>query len=114
MSTEQLTKLALGLKIKEIRISRGISQKDLARELNITPSRLSNWENGVSSPDFSHLPDLSLNLGCSIDFLLGVTFNDNYADLIGGYELLNEKGRKKAVEYINDLVEIEKYRYGNK
>lgn len=112
MSNEQLTKLSLGLKIKEIRMKRGISQKDLAKELGISPGRLSNWENGASFPDFKYMPELSCVLGCSFDYLLGINFNNRYDELIGGFELLNDKGREKAIDYINDLAQINKYCYG--
>lgn len=112
MSNEQITKLSVGLKIKEIRLKRGISQKGLAKMLGISPGRLSNWENGASFPDFKYLPELSCSLNCSFDFLLGINFNNRYDELIGGFELLNDEGRAKVIEYINDLAEIKKYCYG--
>ena len=112
MSNEQITKLSLGLKIKEIRMKRGISQKNLAQMLGISPGRLSNWENGASFPDFKYMPELSCALGCSFDYLLGINFNNRYDELIGGFELLNDTGRAKAIEYIKDLSLIRKYCYG--
>lgn len=38
----------IGLKIKELRKERGITQERLAEYLNISPQAVSKWENGVS------------------------------------------------------------------
>lgn len=112
MSEKEISKLAIGLKIKELRASRGISQKQLADLLDIAPGRLSNWENGVAYPDFKYLVDLALNLKCSFDFLLGIKLDKQYGDLLFYFELLNDAGRKKVIEYAEDLIEINKYKYG--
>lgn len=112
MSEKEISKLAIGLKIKELRASRGISQKQLADLLGITPGRLSNWENGVAYPDFKYLVDLALNLSCSFDFLLGIKLDKQYGDLLFYFELLNDAGRKKVIDYAEDLIEINKYKYG--
>lgn len=37
--------------IKHFRLMRGLSQKQLAEMLHRTPNVISNWENGVNSPD---------------------------------------------------------------
>lgn len=37
--------------IKHFRLLRGLSQKQLAEKLHRTPNVISNWENGVNSPD---------------------------------------------------------------
>lgn len=112
MSEKEISKLAIGLKIKELRASRGISQKQLADLLGIAPGRLSNWENGVAYPDFKYLVDLAFNLNCSFDFLLGIKLDQQYGDLLYFFELLNDKGRKKVIDYAEDLIEINKYKYG--
>lgn len=112
MSEKELIKLAIGNKIKELRTSRGISQKELAANLGISAGRLSNWENGINYPDFKFLVDLALNLNCSFDFLLGIKLDEQYGDLLYYFELLNDLGRKKVIDYAEDLIEINKYKYG--
>lgn len=112
MSEKEISKLAIGLKIKELRASRGMSQKELADSLGIAPGRLSNWENGVAYPDFKYLVDLAKELNCSFDFLLGLKLDEQYGDLFYYFELLNDIGRRKIIDYASDLIEINKYRYG--
>ena len=112
MSENEISKLAVGLKIKELRMSRGKSQRDLANALGISPGRLSNWENGVAYPDFKYLVDLAKELNCSFDFLLGLKLDSQYGDLFYYFELLNDEGRQKIIDYAADIIEIKKYLYG--
>ena len=45
-------------RVRYYRALRKIEQKELARQLNITPNSVSNWECGRSRPDVSLLPEL--------------------------------------------------------
>ena len=45
-------------RVRRYRTLRKIEQKELARQLNITPNSVSNWECGRSRPDVSLLPEL--------------------------------------------------------
>lgn len=45
----------LNEKLKEIRILRGLTQKDVAKALNISVSTLSEYENGKYDPSLSRL-----------------------------------------------------------
>ena len=45
-------------RVRHYRTLRKIEQKELARQLNITPNSVSNWECGRSRPDVSLLPEL--------------------------------------------------------
>lgn len=61
----------IGEMIKQYRERKGITQKDLAERLSVTPQAVSRWENGVSIPDVDVLPKLANLLHISIDGLLG-------------------------------------------
>ena len=41
----------IGLKIRELRKKRGITQERLAEYLNISSQAVSKWENGTALPD---------------------------------------------------------------
>lgn len=56
--------------LKERRTSLGITQEELAKELNVSRSAISNWEIGRNYPDIQTLIDLSKILDVSLDFLL--------------------------------------------
>lgn len=60
-------------KIKELRISRGLTQNDIAIELGLSQSTVAMWENGKNVPSSSVLPKLSKILGCTIDELFDDT-----------------------------------------
>lgn len=63
-------KETLGHRIARLRVSHGMTQERLAREMSVTPQSVSKWENDVCAPDISGLPRLSRLLGTSIDELL--------------------------------------------
>ncbi|MBI9100041.1 MAG: helix-turn-helix transcriptional regulator [Spirochaetaceae bacterium] len=67
MNTEQIGKL-----IRQLRLEKDMTQKDLAKILNITDQAVSKWERGWGLPDISLLPRLSESLGVNLnDMLLG-------------------------------------------
>lgn len=49
----------IGNKIKELRYSKGMSQKDIAEKLGITSQAVSKWKNDSSLPEMTMLPDIA-------------------------------------------------------
>ena len=47
----------------------GYTQEQLAERLGITGQSISKWENGISNPDISVLPDLAKALGVDVNSL---------------------------------------------
>lgn len=66
-------KLALGSKIKQLRLQKGITQDTLAKALNVSYQTVSKWENETSMPDIQLLPELAVYFGCSIDELFDLS-----------------------------------------
>lgn len=60
-------------KIKELRISKNLTQQQLADELHVTKQAISKWEKGKSIPDITSVELLSSFFGVSADYLI----NDN-------------------------------------
>ncbi|MGN0814521.1 MAG: helix-turn-helix domain-containing protein [Candidatus Coproplasma sp.] len=60
-----------GQRFARLRKNKGLTQEDIASKINITAQAVSKWENDISSPDISILPELSTLLGVSLDELLG-------------------------------------------
>ena len=58
------------MKIKEIRIKKGITQSELAEKLQITQGAVSQWEQGLSIPKADKLVEIASVLECSVDDLL--------------------------------------------
>lgn len=59
------------MRIKDLRIKEGMTQKSLARLLNTTGQTILNWENGLYSPNVKQLIQLANIFNCSIDYLVG-------------------------------------------
>ena len=54
---------------------RGITQKELASQLNIAPSTVSSYVQNTREPDFATLKSLAIYFSVSIDYLLGCRTN---------------------------------------
>ena len=57
-------------KIKELRISKNLTQQQLADQLHVTKQAISKWEKGKSVPDITSVELLSSFFGVSTDYLI--------------------------------------------
>ena len=60
----------LGDNLKRIRTEKGISQGDIARELEVDKSFVSNIENGKTNPTLATIAKIAKAIGVSVDELL--------------------------------------------
>ena len=65
MNAEKTGKL-----IRDIRIKKGMTQKELAAAINVTDKAICKWENGHGCPDITLLPQLSKVLEIDIQSIL--------------------------------------------
>lgn len=66
-----------GALIRRLRLEGGLTQKQLAEQLRISPKTVSKWEVGQGCPDVTLLPDLSAALGVGLDSLLTGNLEEN-------------------------------------
>ncbi len=59
-------------RIKQVRQMREMRQQDLAKEVGVTQSTLSHWENGIYEPDISAIRKMCAVLNVSAEYLLGL------------------------------------------
>lgn len=59
-------------RLRELRIEKGLSMKQLAKALDTTDAAISNWENNINEPKISYLKLIALYFGVSTDYLLGL------------------------------------------
>ena len=64
-------KVIIGLKIKELRTDKGITQKELANALGVTEQAISRWENQTCCPDLSLIVPIARYFSVSTDELFG-------------------------------------------
>lgn len=57
------------MRIRALREACGIQQRELANEMGVLQSAVSNWESETALPRSRQLPQLARLLGCTIDEL---------------------------------------------
>lgn len=61
-----------GLRLKELRLSKGITQEKLAAKLGLTKASISGYENNTAFPQIDILSRMALIFGVSTDYMLGI------------------------------------------
>jgi len=106
-----------GEKLYRLRVERGIYQKQLAVYLHVSVGTISNYENGIHSPDLKTLSKLASYFQVSADYLLDRTdyispVNDLDRELIDQYTAgdimnaileLSPESRQDLVKYLTML-----------
>lgn len=64
-----------GIKIRQLRTQKDLSQAALAAQLGVSKSVISSYENGVHLPPYDVLVRIARIFGVSTDYLLGVPGN---------------------------------------
>ncbi len=67
----------IGMKIKELRKEKDMTQEKLAEYLNVSFQAVSKWETGVASPDLSMIVPLARLLDVTTDELFGLVNNED-------------------------------------
>lgn len=92
--------------IKKQRIRLGLSQDELAKKINVGgKSTVSNYENGVSKPDYDILITLSKLFNCTTDYLLGLTAYPNSEVVnLAAHRMEVEVSPEKALEVLTKAI----------
>lgn len=94
--------------LKELRESRQISQQDLARDLKVSPSAVSNWESGKRQPDTAMIITIAEYFNVSADVLLGRDYKTRKRSDNAKEHNLDENEVKNLVE---KLMKVDKSYY---
>ena len=111
------------LRIKELRIESGLTQKEFAEKIGSTSKNIWAYENNVAVPPLDVLSRMSDFFGCSIDFLTGRTDDfgnvtvyqqtDNVASLSSDEQRIIDYIRKNpphnATEWMALYAELPRY-----
>lgn len=58
------------MNLKKLRMSKNLTQKDLAKKLKVERTTVTMWENGHSTPNLQTLKKIAQILDCTIDDLI--------------------------------------------
>ena len=89
----------LNERIKELRLANGLTQVELAKDLNVTKQCVSNWENNNIQPSVDMLIKLAKYFSVSCDYLLGIE-NGKYLDVSN----LTDMQVSHIRQIINDIL----------
>lgn len=59
-------------RIYELRIEKGLSQANLAKEIGVTQKSIDFWEKEINEPKATYIINLAVFFGVSTDYLLGI------------------------------------------
>lgn len=93
-----------GTLIAELRKEAGFTQKSLAEALHITDKAISKWERGLSLPDISLLPKLSLLLDADMSLLLAPDGKHPHEGWNGLIDLRNSNVDISQIVYDKPMV----------
>lgn len=65
--------MSLGTRIASMRGYRRLTQEQLGGMVGVSKQTMSGWEHGRSRPDADNIRSLCIALGCSADYLLGLS-----------------------------------------
>ena len=105
------------MKLKDIRIQKGFTQRDIANYLGCAPSVYSRYETGDREPSLDVLVKIAHYLNVSVDFILGIetsapsALNNYEVALINAARKADERAREDA---LNMLLSHSKSREGRK
>lgn len=87
-----------GLRLKEKRIYKGLSQTEIASQLQVNRSSYCSWESGRAKPNQKNLIALAKILDVS------VTYFESEYNIVNNYLQLSPDNQVKAEEYVEGLL----------
>ena len=104
----QTSKELLGMRVREIRKLRGLSQERLAEKVGVDPKQISRIEGGKSAPSFETLESLAIHLQVEMKDLLDFqhlvaeeSIEDQVLRLLG---MMDEKTKRMTIRILLAMV----------
>lgn len=96
-------------RLEEALSNANMNQETLAKLAGIKKGIFPQWKSGRAKPKIETARKMAEVLGCDPDWLRGEDVDPKETKLLKNFKKLNELGKDKANEYIEDLTENEKY-----
>lgn len=104
------------IRLYELRLEKGLSQRQIAKMLNISQSTYNNWENSRTEPSIAQLIQIAQLFGVSVDFLIGntddmgnIVYSNGFltsteTELIRLFKGLPEPARKNILDFMKNIT----------
>lgn len=96
--------MSFGSRLKELRIEQNVSQKDVADDIGISITAISQYESDSRFPNEETLKRLCLYYKISSDYLLGLT--DTKHAPLSKEEIKEKMVSSKEMDIISDLIDM--------
>ncbi len=107
------------IKLYELRTEKGLSQRNIAKILNISQGTYNNWENGKTEPSIAQLIELSKFFEISVDYLISnsddtgiINYNKNITEyekaLLDNFNQLPTTLQNNIFELIQNYKSVKK------
>ena len=96
--------------LKKLRKVNNITQAELAQQMNVSLTTVSNWETGFSKPDVEQLKRLAEIFNVSTDYLLGINYNKQWKDVLVKAGILNSNDEISYDELKNTIYLYKEYK----
>lgn len=90
-----------GLRLKELREAKKLSQTDVAARLSVVPSTISGYESNTITPSLEQFTRLAILYNTSLDYMMGLD-NRTCVYLDG----LNKEQQQTILEIVNRLKQL--------
>lgn len=111
------------LRLKELRCSRRLSQKELADLLKISKSSINMYERGEREPKLDTIEAIADFFNVDLDYLMGATsdikafdeiprepLNAEEEKLLNAYRSFNAEGQERLLQYAEDMSNLDRYK----
>lgn len=110
--------MSFNIVLRELRVEKGLSQKELGNILNTAGNTITNWEKGKAEPNINTLLRLADIFNVSLDFLCGrkeegtvieyyepIPISKEERELLNYYKRLNKNNKFTLIGFSRGLVE---------
>ena len=99
------------IRLLELRVEKGFTQRDMAKELKISQGTYNNWGNGRTQPSIEQLIVLAGLFSVSVDYLIGNTddclsfstvesLTNDEKRLLKNFRSLNQGAREGLLQFL--------------
>lgn len=103
------------IRLYELRTEKSLSQRAVAKVLDISQSTYNNWENSRTEPSIAQLIELSRFFGVTVDYLVGnsdelnnVSYSNKFltndeVELLELFKVLPDSAQKNIINFLKNI-----------